>query len=79
MEVKNISWNENGTNNSNHPLLPQSLRGLIVGKSDCGKTTLTEPSASTRLAGLFKVVSFWQEFVSTRIQNFEKRFRRTIA
>ena len=28
------------TNKSNHPLLPQSLRGLIVGKSGCGKTTL---------------------------------------
>ena len=40
MEVKNISWNENNTNKSNHPLLPQSLRGLIVGKSGCGKTTL---------------------------------------
>jgi len=40
MEVKNISWYENVTNKSNHPLLPQSLRGLIVGKSDCGKTTL---------------------------------------
>jgi len=40
MEVKNISWNENKTNKSNHPLLPQSLRGLIVGKSGCGKRTL---------------------------------------
>jgi len=40
MEVKNISWNGNKTNKRNHPLLPQSLRGLIVGKSSCGKTTL---------------------------------------
>jgi len=40
MNVKNISWNENKTNKSNHPLLPRSLRGLIVGKSGCGKTTL---------------------------------------
>jgi len=40
MEVKNISWNENKTNERNHPLLPQSLRGLIVGKSGCGKATL---------------------------------------
>ena len=37
MEVKNISWNENKTYKRNHPLLPQSLRGLIVGKSGCGK------------------------------------------
>jgi len=40
MEVKNISWNDNKTNKSTHPFLPQSLRGLIVRKSGCGKTTL---------------------------------------
>ena len=40
MEEKYISWNENKTNESNHPLFPQSLRGLIVGKSGCGKTSL---------------------------------------
>jgi len=40
MKVKNISWNENKTNKRNHPLLPQSLRGLIFGKSGCGKTSL---------------------------------------
>ena len=40
MEIKNLSWNKNVTNKSNHPLLPKSLRGLIVGKSGCGKTTL---------------------------------------
>jgi len=40
MNAKNISWNENKTNKSNHPLLPKILRGLIVGKSGCGKTTL---------------------------------------
>jgi len=40
MEVKNISWNEHVANKNNHPLLLKSLRGLIVGKSGCGKTTL---------------------------------------
>jgi len=40
MEIKNLSWNENATNKKNHPLLPKSLRGLIVGKSSCSKTTL---------------------------------------
>jgi len=39
MEVKNFSWNKHIAK-KNHSLLPRSLRGLIVGKSGCGKTTL---------------------------------------
>ena len=38
MEITDLSWNENLS--FNNPLLPQSIRGLIVGKSGCGKTTL---------------------------------------
>ena len=35
-------WNEDDENSKakNHFLLPQSIRGLIVGRSGCGKTTL---------------------------------------
>jgi len=40
MEIKNHSWNEHIATKNNHPLLPKSLRGLIVGKSGCGKTNL---------------------------------------
>ena len=40
MEVKNLSWNENLRKRCNHSLLPQGIRGLIIGKSGCGKTTL---------------------------------------
>ena len=40
MEIKNLSWNEHIANKNNHPLLTKSLRGLIVGKSGCGKTVL---------------------------------------
>ena len=39
MEVKNLSW-DSMTARSNHKLLPKNVRGLIVGKSGCGKTTL---------------------------------------
>ena len=40
MNIENLSLFENVSNKNNHPLLPKSLRGLIVGKSGCGKTTL---------------------------------------
>ena len=40
MEVKDLSWNESITKRLNNPLLPRSIRGIIVGKSGCGKTTL---------------------------------------
>ena len=40
MEVKNLIWNENLSKRCNHPLLPKGIRGLIISKSGCGKTTL---------------------------------------
>ena len=40
MEIKDLSWNENMNKRFNNPLLPRSIRGLIIGKSSCGKTTL---------------------------------------
>ena len=33
-------WVEKGETRHNSPLLPDDIRGLIVGKSNCGKTTL---------------------------------------
>jgi len=35
----NLDW-EIETNRNNSPMLPRSIRGLIVGKSGCGKTNL---------------------------------------
>lgn len=40
MEIKDLSWNELTLKRFNHELLPKSIRGLIIGKSGCGKTTL---------------------------------------
>ena len=42
MNIKNdYSWRKTtGAKRENSPLLPQNIRGLIVGKSNCGKTTL---------------------------------------
>ena len=40
MEIKNLACNEILRKRCNHPLLPQGIRGLIIGKSGCGKTTL---------------------------------------
>ena len=40
MEVKNLAENKNLIKRRNHPLLPQGIRGLIIGKSGCDKITL---------------------------------------
>src|SRR6218665_1487522 len=40
MKVIDISWNDSLNKRSNSPLLPKRIRGLIVEKSGCGKTTL---------------------------------------
>ena len=40
MEVKILAWGENLSKRCNLPLIPQGIRGLIIDKSECGKTTL---------------------------------------
>jgi hypothetical protein len=40
MEIQDLSWNERLAKRHNSPLLPRSIRGLLIGKSECGKTTL---------------------------------------
>ena len=39
MDIKDLSWKKS-YQRSNHSLLPKNIRGLIIGKSGCGKTTL---------------------------------------
>ena len=40
MEIADLSWNEVISKRFNNPLLQRSIRGIIVGKSGCGKTML---------------------------------------
>ena len=41
MNVSNVfSWKNRLKKRENSPLLPDNVRGLIIGKSNCGKTTL---------------------------------------
>ena len=40
MELKDLACNENLSKRCNYHLLPQGIRGLSIGKSGCGKTTL---------------------------------------
>ena len=41
MEVKSdYAWSCDELERKNSPLLPSSIRGLIIGKSNCGKITL---------------------------------------
>ena len=40
MEVKNLAWNDNLSKRCNHPLLPQDIRSLIIGKFGGGNTIL---------------------------------------
>ena len=37
---KQYAWRTDENCRENNPLLPQSLRGLVIGKSGCGKTTV---------------------------------------
>jgi len=40
MDVKGLTWNETLSKRFNNSLFPRSIRGLTVGKSASGKTTL---------------------------------------
>ena len=40
MEIADLSWNEVTSKRFNNPFFPRIIRGIIVGESGCGKTTL---------------------------------------
>jgi len=40
MDIKGLAWNETSSKRFNNALFPRSIRGLVVGQSASGKTTL---------------------------------------
>ena len=40
MDIIDLSWNVNRIKRNNSKLFPKSIRGIIVGKSGCGKSTI---------------------------------------
>ena len=40
MDIIDLSWNVKRIKRNNNKFFPKSIRGIIVGKSGCGKTTL---------------------------------------
>ena len=54
MEVKNLAWNEKLSKRCNHPLLPQGIRGLIIGKSRYGKNHITNKPFTTSTLSIIK-------------------------
>ena len=54
MNVKeDYVWKTKTGIRNNHLLLPRNIRGLIVGKSNCGKTTLLLVRFKARVAMIF--------------------------
>ena len=75
MDIKDLTWNEISSRRFNNLLFPKSIRGILVGKSACGKTTLLLN---------FLLRPGWLDYnnlcvfgvsVSARISYFEESFR----
>ena len=79
MEVKDLGWNDTTHKRCNNPLLLKSIRGLIIGKSGCDKTTVTEPIVKTRLAGLQPCTGVWKVSVPARISDSQESLRREVT
>ena len=47
--IRDISWLDSNNLRGNNPLLPRSIRSVIVGKSGCGKTTLETLTRTRRI------------------------------
>ena len=74
MNVKDdYTWRNNGHNRRNNPLLPGNVRAVIIGKGNCGKTTLLLNLLLQPQWLDYKHLCVWAKSASTRISNIEKR------
>ena len=79
MEIADLSWNEVTSKKFNHPLLPRSIRGIIVGKSDCDKMTfLLNLLLRSGWLDYNNVCVFGKSLFSTRISNTKKAFEENL-
>ena len=77
MEIADLSWNDVISKRSNHPLLPKSIRGIIVGKLVCSKMTLLlNLLLSPGWLDYDNLCVFGKKSFSTRISNTKKSLRR---
>ena len=74
MELKNLAGNENLSKRCNHPLLPQGIRGLIIGKSGYGKTTLLINLYYVQAGLTIITYTFLVKSVSTRVSYPQESF-----
>ena len=79
MEIADLSWNEVTSKRFNNHLLLRSIRGIIVGKSGCGKMTLLL-NLLLRPGWLDydNLCIFGKKSFSTRISNIKKAFEENL-
>ena len=72
---KQYAW-QSGNSNSheNSPLLPQNVRGLVIGKHGMwGENGHLQPPATSQLVGLKSLVRFWKKSPPAGVQGGEAR------
>ena len=76
MDIKDLTWNEIFSRRFNNALFPKSIRGILVGKSACGKTTLLlNFLLRTGWLDYDNLCVFGKSLVSARISYFEENIR----
>ena len=72
MEIADLSWNEVTSKRFNNPLLPRSIRGIIVGKSSWGKTTLLLNLLLDQDGSITITFAYWKVFFNPNIEYLKK-------